>query len=409
MSSIYDLKKFGALLLLASIVPSLFWTANSHGAQEWKKITSLIGLQDAVLVSDPDGKIIISKNETKKLIPASILKIFTSLVALYYLSEDYRYPTEFFFDKKNYNLKIKGYGDPLLVSEVVGAICNVIASLFSTSKNLNNLILDNSFFEQPLTIPGISSSTEPYDAPNGALCVNFNTVYFKRTKAGYVSAEPQTPLLPFAKKKINASKLKSGRIVLSHIENENTIYAGKLFQYFLRQQAIHFKGTVKLGQVNQLEDQIIYRYISRFSMEQIIAKLLEHSNNFTTNQLLISSGVKAFGQPGNLKKGVAAAKQYAGKVLQIKDMEMVEGSGISRKNRVSAQAMLRVLDEFEPHHLLMQQEGREFYKTGTLYGIRTRAGYISSKRNGLYRYVIMMNTPGKSTTSLIHRLLRILE
>ena len=145
MSSIYYLKKLGALLLLASIVPLLFWTANSHGAQEWKEITSLIGPQDALLVSDPDGKIIISKNETKKLIPASIFKIFTSLVALYYLSEDYRYPTEFFFDK-NYNLKIKGYGDPLLVSEVVGAICNVIASLISTSKNLNDLILDHSFF-----------------------------------------------------------------------------------------------------------------------------------------------------------------------------------------------------------------------------------------------------------------------
>jgi len=408
MSSIYYLKKICLLLLLASTAPSLFSPANSHGAQEWKKTTSLIGLQDAVLVSDPDGRIIISKNETKKLIPGSILKVFTSLVALHYLKKDYRYPTEFFFDKNN-SLKIKGYGDPLLVSEVVGAICNVIASLFATSKNLNDLILDNSFFEQPLTIPGISSSAEPYDAPNGALCVNFNTVYFKSTKSGYVSAEPQTPLLPFAKKKINASRLKSGRIVLSHIDNENTIYAGKLFQYFLHQQAIHFKGRVKLGAVNQLEDQIIYRYVSRFSLEQIIAKLLEHSNNFTTNQLLISSGVTAFGQPGNLRKGAAAANQYAEKVLQIKDMEMVEGSGISRKNRVSARAMLRVLEEFEPYHRLMRQEGREFYKTGTLYGIRTRAGYISSKRNGLYRYVVMMNTPGKSTTPLIHKLLRILE
>lgn len=408
MSSIYYLKKICLLLLLVSTAPSLFSPANSHGAQEWKKTTSLIGHQDAVLVSDPDGRIIISKNETKKLIPGSILKVFTSLVALHYLKKDYRYPTEFFFDKNN-SLKIKGYGDPLLVSEVVGAICNVIASLFSTSKNLNDLILDNSFFEQPLTIPGISSSAEPYDAPNGALCVNFNTVYFKSTKSGYVSAEPQTPLLPFAKKKINASRLKSGRIVLSHIDNENTIYAGKLFQYFLHQQAIHFKGRVKLGAVNQLEDQIIYRYVSRFSLEQIIAKLLEHSNNFTTNQLLISSGVTAFGQPGNLRKGAAAANQYAEKVLQIKDMEMVEGSGISRKNRVSARAMLRVLEEFEPYHRLMRQEGREFYKTGTLYGIRTRAGYISSKRNGLYRYVVMMNTPGKSTTPLIHKLLRILE
>jgi len=109
------------------------------------------------------------------------------------------------------------------------------------------------------------------------LCVNFNTVYFKHTKSGYVSAEPQTPLLPYAEKKINVLKKKNGRFVLSHLENENTIYAGKLFQYFLQRQGVQFNGTVKLGRVNKA-DKLIYRYVSRFSLAQLISKLLEHSN-----------------------------------------------------------------------------------------------------------------------------------
>jgi D-alanyl-D-alanine carboxypeptidase/D-alanyl-D-alanine-endopeptidase (penicillin-binding protein 4) len=57
----------------------------------------------------------------------------------------------------------------------------------------------------------------------------------------------------------------------------------------------------------------------------------------------------------------------------------------------------------------MRRSGREYYKTGTLHGISTRAGYIKSAHGGLYRFVIMLNSPGKSTDSLILRLLRILE
>ena len=69
----------------------------------------------------------------------------------------------------------------------------------------------------------------------------------------------------------------------------------------------------------------------------------------------------------------------------------------------------QVLQEFLPYHYLMRRQGREFYKTGTLYGVSTRAGYIKRSNGEFYRYVIMFNTPGKSTDSLILRLLRILD
>jgi D-alanyl-D-alanine carboxypeptidase/D-alanyl-D-alanine-endopeptidase (penicillin-binding protein 4) len=385
----------------------LFFPAGLH-AQELADLQRFIGKNDSILVTDANGLIILEKNADKKRIPASILKIFSSLVALHYLGDDYRFPTEFYLDGQS-NLKIKGYGDPLLISEVVSKISQVLAVLLKNNQPLNDLVLDDSYFQQPLTIPGITSSPQPYDAPNGSLCVNFNTVSFKRTPQGYVSAEPQTPLLPFVIEKIKASGLKRGRIVFSHNKNEIALYAGKLFQYFFEKQGIRFNGMVKLGRINDNTDRLIFKYVSSSSLAEIVVKLLEHSNNFTTNQLLIATGAKIIGPPGTLAKGVTMASDYAREMLDIEAMRIVEGSGISRDNRVTALQMNKILQEFLPYHYLLRRQGREYYKTGTLYGVSTRAGYIKRSNGEFYCYVIMFNTAGKSTDSLILRLLRILD
>ena len=377
-------------------------------AQKLPELDRFIGTQDAILVSDPQGQILFSKHAEKKLIPASTLKIFTSLVALHFLGSDYRFPTEFYLDEHS-NLKIKGYGDPLLISEVVAKISQILAILLRNTQPMNDLVLDDTYFKQPLTVPGITSSPQPYDAPNGALCVNFNTVNFERKAEGYVSAEPQTPLLPYVIEKIKELKLNRGRIVFSHNKNEITIYAGELFRYFLQNEGIRFKGKVKLGRINNRNDKLIFKYHSVSSLDQIVAKLLEHSNNFVTNQLLIAAGAQALDSPGTLAKGVALASDYAKNELAIENMTIAEGSGISRNNRISAFQMDRVLQKFLPYHHLMRREGSEFYKTGTLYGISTRAGYIETANGELYRYVILLNTPGKSTDPIILRLLRILD
>jgi D-alanyl-D-alanine carboxypeptidase/D-alanyl-D-alanine-endopeptidase (penicillin-binding protein 4) len=394
-------------LLIFGIV-TFVWVATGSGANGSEAVTSLIGAEDSILVVGPQGRTIIAKNDNNKLIPASILKVFTSLVALHYLGPDYRFQTDFYFDN-DANLKIKGYGDPRLISEIVKEISRLLAALIGKTTIINDLIVDDSYFNQPLTIPGISSSSQPYDAPNGALCVNFNTVNFRHTQSGYISAESQTPLLPYAEKIIVARNEKAGRIALSHINNEITIYAGKLFEYFLKQEGVQFRGDVRRGKVNQAHDKLIFRYNSRLTLTEIISGLLEHSNNFTTNQLLISAGIKAYGPPGNLEKGVEAALAYAAKELAIEDMTIAEGSGIYRQNRVSAQQIMRVLDKFEPNFVLLRQKGRDFYKTGTLHGINTRAGFIASQNGGRYRYVVMINTRGKSTKPVMHQLLQLLE
>ncbi len=381
------------------------WTKNLC-ANPLDELNNFVGNHDAILVVNPQGQIVFSKNADNQLVPASILKIFTALVALHYLGPDYRFSTEFYQDEDS-NLKIKGYGDPLLISEILMEIVkHLLLNLETKSKIINDLILDDSYFKSPVLIPGVVSSYEPYDAPNGALCVNFNTVNFKRDKNGaYVSAEPQTPLLPFVVPRITASAMDRGRIILSHQKNEITLYAGHLFLNFLKKQGIKSNGKIQVGRVKKC-DTLIYRYRSRFSLIQVVSTLLEHSNNFIANQLLIASGANAYGPPGTLEKGIRAASTYAQNNLKIDNLTIVEGSGISRSHRISAKSLYRILNVFEPYHFLMRRWDKSFYKTGTLKGINTMAGYIENTKGELYCFVVLLNTPGKSTKPIMEILLQ---
>ncbi len=399
MKSTNSLKFFIFPFFLCLLI-SGHWQSTVLNAGARDNFDNLIGKHDALLFTAPDGKIIFSKNADKMLIPASTLKIFTALVALHYLEPDFKFTTEFYIDNDR-NLKIKGYGDPLLISEV---LLEISRTLSTKIKKISDIILDDSYFAQPLTIPGLSSSTQPYDAPNGALCVNFNTVNFKQTNGIYVSAEPQTPLLPFALKKINKLGLRHGRIVFSHNNNDCTFYSGHLIKYFLINEGIETTGSVKTGRVYKNKDRLILRYVSKISLEEIISRLLEFSNNYTTNQLLIAAGAKVYGPPGTLDKGVLTAASYAKNILYLEHTQIIEGSGISRKNKTSAKDMEKILKAFEPYHSLMRHEDREFYKTGTLSGINTRAGYIENTKGQLYRFVVLINTPGKSSGRIMKKL-----
>ncbi|MBA3035309.1 MAG: D-alanyl-D-alanine carboxypeptidase [Desulfobacterium sp.] len=363
-------------------------------------IKNLISDNDAIVVADSDGKIIIEKNSGKKLVPASILKILTSLAAFHYLGHDYMFFTEFYMDKDS-NLKVKGFGDPLLTSENINDIAN---KLSLEIKHINDIVLDDSYFNSAIP-PGITlSSAQPYDSPNGALCTNFNTVNFSVANGKFVSAESQTPLIPFAINLIKKSDIRHGRILLSSENNENSLYTGHLISWFLDEKGIKPEGQIKTGTVFYKTDKLILKYYSPFSMEDVVSKLLFYSNNYIANQLVLAIGAKMHSQPGTLEKGVFEINDYAKNILNIYDLSIIEGSGISRNNSISAKSFLKILTEFKPYMHLMKHNDNEYFKTGTLNGVSTRAGYIKGPKGRLYTFVILTNSKGKSAETISKRL-----
>ena len=73
---------------------------------------------------------------------------------------------------------------------------------------------------------------------------------------------------------------------------------------------------------------------------------------------------------------------------------IVEGSGLSRNNQLSARQIDDLLVELKPYkHLFKKVKNNKadiFAKTGTLDGVRTFAGYIKLRGKD-YRFVFMFN------------------
>lgn len=360
-----------------------------------------VGPRDAVLVTAPDHTRLVAIHPDRLLVPASILKVLTALAAIETMGATYRFPTDFYIDDHN-NLIIKGYGDPLLISECIDSICRTLSAKVAA---VHNLVLDSTYFDSPIMIPGRGESNEPYDAPNGALCVNFNTVAFRRQNGQWVTDEPQTPLLPVVIPKISASGLTRGRITLAADSNEALQYTGELFRYFLMKSGVEVHGNIRGGIALADKRHRLYRYRSEADLLQVISKLLEFSNNFIANQLLLTMGAQRYGPPATVQKGLLVLTSYYRDVLHIKSGAIVEASGISRRNRVSVQDMMKVLERFEPYYELMRRNGRQYYKTGHLKGVRSRAGFLIGEQGRRYRFVVIINTPGKST----HGIMRTLE
>jgi D-alanyl-D-alanine carboxypeptidase/D-alanyl-D-alanine-endopeptidase (penicillin-binding protein 4) len=368
-----------------------------------------IGPTDSVLLAAPNGHLLISNNADRKRVPASTLKVLTALAALHHLGSSFRYPTDFYKDKQN-NLIIKGHGDPLLISEEVESIC---IHLSKRLKTINGVFIDDSYVSQPVRIHGRNSSLEPYDAPNGGVGVNFNTVFFKTENGTVVSGEPQTPLLPLAMLKIRKSGLSEGRITLSHDQGDICNYAGEMFAYFLEKNGVALDGQTSIAMAETLDASpvLVYRHNSRFNLDMVIQKLLKFSNNYIANQVLLTLGATCRSTPATIDKGVAVLKAYSADHLGIVDIDIVEGSGISRLNRISAIDMLKALAAFRPYFHLLKRKGGQYFKTGTLSGISTRVGYFDVNGDGkaLYPFVVFLNTKGKRAeivTSLLGKVVR---
>ena len=345
---------------------------------------------DALIVQDPEGKILYKINERKKCIPASTLKVLTALAAIEHFGLSYRFKTEIFLDC-SHNLKVKGFGDPLLISEVLR---NLASSISSKVSHFKNLVLDDTYFTSPIHIPGREHSSNPYDAPPGALSANFNTVAFQRDREGkIVSSETQTPMIPFAEERIRRLNLKEGRYTFIHDTHETTLYTGELLRHFLKEQGVTTHGDVRLGKIDA-RDRLIYVFQSPFTLEEAIEKMLFFSNNFMANQIMLALGASRFGPPADLEKGVRALAAFTSTVPGLSHVKLVEGSGISRGNRISALEMLTVLNRFKPYRHLLRKNHTELFKTGSLKGVRTRVGYLEDNATGPYAFVVYFNRTG---------------
>lgn len=341
-----------------------------------------------VLVMDADGKELVAQNADEPFVPASVAKIVTAWLALQVLGADYRFETHFYLDSERV-LYVRGGGDPFLISEELALLATGLVAAVG-KKPIAGIVLDASYFPADLRIPGVEDTNKSFDTLNSALAVNFNTVNAVRRRNKVESAEKQTPLTQLAISQFRArGPIGRGRISLNQEPAVGLQYAGELLAAFIKRAGGSVSGKITTGSVpGGLAPVYVHRQ-SR-ALSEILRELLHGSNNYIANQIFLEIGAKSLGGPVSLEKSVAVAR----KMLAANDLagaiQLEEGSGLSRGNRFTARGLAEVLKLFAPHVGLLESRKGTSYKTGTLEGVRTLAGYASSSKNGPVRFVIAL-------------------
>ncbi|MBN1980766.1 MAG: D-alanyl-D-alanine carboxypeptidase [Chitinivibrionales bacterium] len=392
-------------ILLCSI-PAIA-TAAGSGDSVKERVAALIS-EGAVILHDENGSTLLSINADKLLVPASIIKIVTAAIALDVLGSQYRFKTQVFRDSAD-NLAIKGWGDPFLVSEEIELMAQQLRNRSITK--VKKLFLDHSNFSDFL-IPGVSRTLNPYDAINGALVVNFNTLNLgKDVKGTIFSAEEVTPLTPMAL--LKGRLIKSGtteRINLLDNRKECQTYASQLIAGLFQKNGIAVGAEAQEGLTvsDTTTWKEVYTHYNSRTIADVCKELLKYSNNFIANQIFVTIGAAVSGYPATLEKGKAACENHVRNVMKIphNQLSFYEGSGISRDNRITAAAMMVVLEKYRGTSALLSEKKGVLCKSGTLTGVHNYAGYIQTGL-GLRPFVIMLNQKNNTRDKLLDLLVHI--
>ncbi|MBT3923703.1 MAG: D-alanyl-D-alanine carboxypeptidase/D-alanyl-D-alanine-endopeptidase [Nitrospina sp.] len=398
------------------------------------------------------GESLFELREKQLFIPASNLKVLTTAVALETLGPNYRFPTRLFTDGilkgdvLEGNLYIKGYGDPKFVTEQMWLLVNELKNL-PLKKITGNIIGDDSFFDNQKRVktwiknPG----AQAYEAPLGALSFNFNTVQAYVSpgrKAGSrpkIVIEPDTEYITLDNR---ARTLKPGsrnRLIVNRVDQkgfdeiavsggirlnqprakyflnitEPTQYTLSALKKYLRHVGIQFKGKTEKGTVPEAAKEILTHESEPLSLA--LKGLNKFSNNFVAEQIIKTIGAEKFGPPGTTLKGLKAIEEYLMELGYRPDQyKVLDGSGLSRQNRLSPQMFIDVLRHVKndlgvyPEFVSalgvmgvdgnvknrmrgMKSSGRARVKTGTLNFVSALSGYFQSRDEESFAFSILMN------------------
>ncbi len=382
------------------------------------------------------SKPMFSHQPARPMSPASTMKLVTTLAGLELLRPEYRWKTEAYADGAidggvlQGNLVLKGYGDPKITVE---QFQQLIAQLRSTGLSTirGDLIVDRSYFAPVPYDPGAfdAEPLRPYNVGPDALLVNFKSVRFTfaPNAAGIdVRAEPALANVAVhgAPRLVEADcgDWKAGLIAAFDARDDgaDVTFGGEypsacgerewfialldpphyVLGAFTRMWADaggSFAGTVREGRAPRGAQPIaVLQSPPLYDTVRDINKL---SNNVMARQLFLTLATTIRPPPATAANAVRAIERWlARNKLRFPELVLDNGSGLSRRARISARSMARLLiaadgsdvrDEYISSLAVAATDGtvrkrfltdevadRAFLKTGTLEGVRAIAGYV---------------------------------
>lgn len=451
--------------LIAAVLFILFSLPLAAGAQSSRLPAALEqGLKAAGLPLDSVSIVIqevtsdrpvVSHNAEKAMNPASVMKLVTTYAGLEILGPAYTWSTDAFAlgpvrdGTLDGDLLIRGQGDPKLTLESFWLFLRNLQAR-GIREIRGNLILDRSHYGFDPGDPGRfdNEPTQVYNTLPDALLVNYKAVRVSfvpdaaNQRVQIVAEPPLTEIEIVNNVMLDGAPCPDWRArVRPEIRAEQTsaqlvftgrmsaacgeqtrhysilspqIYTGGLFRRLWTDLGGRFSGQVREGSA-PAEARAVASQISP-PLAEIVRDINKFSNNTMARQLYLTLGVSSFGAPATLEKSDRAMRQWlAQKQLDLPDLVVENGSGLSRIERISARSlavMLRaawrspVMPEFMSSMPVVGVDGTQrrrarslvyagqaHIKGGTINGVRAMAGYLVDTNARRWIVVCMINHP----------------
>jgi D-alanyl-D-alanine carboxypeptidase/D-alanyl-D-alanine-endopeptidase (penicillin-binding protein 4) len=383
------------------------------------------------------------------LVPASLVKLFTTGAALAYV-ERHGSPSmrtrvtrdgTYRDSELDGNLYLIGQGNALLTAKDLRKTAHTLAQQ-GIKKVTGNIVADDSFFDTN----GLDRTYNgPGHAPAGALGIDLHTVALtvipaESDKPPRVVLEPPNDRVRVAMAARTAMVKKStirtiqlddtsyrvtgiipagGAAVKQRFPlKEPALYAAAVLHTMLQQSGIAVMGGLRKGKAPA--GAVELAEIEAPELAKLVRDMNMNSLNVIADNLLLLLGAESFGPPGTREKGIKAVNEFLATLdLPEGEATIADGSGLHSDNRVTARFMARYLAAvakkpwFETFFNALPQAGIEGtlkeigyknerfrVKSGRLENAFALAGYGVDWRGRDIAFAYIVNIPGGAALNL---------
>ncbi|MCB0728173.1 MAG: D-alanyl-D-alanine carboxypeptidase/D-alanyl-D-alanine-endopeptidase [Ignavibacteriae bacterium] len=343
-------------------------------------VSSVDGTVSIQVVSADKYDLIYEHNSQLEMIPASITKLVTSSVAFDMLGINYDFKTIVYTDDQNIsdgvidgNIYLKGYGDPDLNSLDIAYLAEEIRKK-GIIQITGNIVYDESYLDD-----------EHYSL------------------ADYYQGDTKKDYWPYV------SGLNFNKNPKSF---DPALMAGTVLKDELVASNIIIDGIVVAGMTPSASKEIA---VVSHSIFDVLAHMNKESDNHSAITVFKVIGAKYSTPPGTISKGESAVVEFLTSIgNQRNRFEILEGSGLSRFNRVNSDMYIRLLkymydktDSFDYFYSTLPIAGEDgtlrnrmigteaqknvHAKTGTLNSVSALSGYAVTRDSELLMFYIVMN------------------
>jgi D-alanyl-D-alanine carboxypeptidase/D-alanyl-D-alanine-endopeptidase (penicillin-binding protein 4) len=391
-------------------------------------------------------------NAAQPRLPASVIKLLTTAATLDTLGPTFTFNTEAYATgtltkgRLSGDLVIKGYGDPeLSIRDLWGLLDTLRRRGVETVAG--DIVVDPSYFSPPEDGRGDfdGKPTAAYNALPQGLSVNqqVTAVHMEVTPGHGIHVYTDPPLANIELR--NELKLVEATCVRKHHRPTVTVFqeegrevvrlsgpfaagcrddhsdllildpmhhAAGAVQALWQELGGKLEGTVRVGSAGI--GATLLREVHSRRLGEMLRDINKPSNNLMTRTLLLALGAKRLGAPGTEAKGQAAVRDWLSEAgLNFPELNLSNGSGLSRDARISAESLGRLLAYMYrrpamPEYLASLAvvgvdgtmwrrlrgspvKGRGHIKTGTVKGASGIAGYVLDRSGERWVVVALMD------------------